>query len=417
MIPLQFALRRRMMMAEGGGAPISDLPLGTLINVGTDGGAGTPNYEIADKDNLVPGGVVLVRKDIYSKSQFGSNTKYPNSTLDNLIKTAIYNKMLQKLRDKMMDVTFNLYNYGNITRKMFALTYTMAGFGNNSGEAEGKALQLYTSYASRIKTLDGSAAIWWLSSQSDYDWAWHVYDSGYADVSKPSQRYGVVPAFVIPSETPYIPTPNPDGSYNLFQNTPISDLPLGTLINVGTDGGAGTPNYEIADKDNLVPGGVVLVRKDIYSKSQFGSNTKYPNSTLDNLIKTAIYNKMLQKLRDKMMDVTFNLYNYGNITRKMFALTYTMAGFGNNSGEAEGKALQLYNSNTHRIKNFNGSATSWWLSSQYDSANVRFVSTRGLSYSTAGPSNSYGVVPAFAIPGDTLSKLTPNTDGSYNLIL
>ena len=55
MIPLQFALRRRMMRAGGGGAPISDLPLGALINVGTDGGAGTSNYEIADKDNLVSG--------------------------------------------------------------------------------------------------------------------------------------------------------------------------------------------------------------------------------------------------------------------------------------------------------------------------------------------------------------------------
>lgn len=62
MIPLQLALRRRMMMAGGGGAPISDLPLGALINIGTDGGAGAPNYEIADKDNLVSGGVVLVRK-------------------------------------------------------------------------------------------------------------------------------------------------------------------------------------------------------------------------------------------------------------------------------------------------------------------------------------------------------------------
>ena len=71
MIPLQFALRRRMMVNVSGGAPISSLPLGALINVGTDGGAGTPNYEIADKGKLVSGGVVLVRKDIYSKSEFG----------------------------------------------------------------------------------------------------------------------------------------------------------------------------------------------------------------------------------------------------------------------------------------------------------------------------------------------------------
>lgn len=216
MIPLQFALRRRMMMAGGGGAPISELPLGALINVGTDGGAGTPNYEIADKDNLVSGGVVLVRENIYSNSQFGSNTNYPNGTLDNLIKTTIYNKMPQQLRDKMMDATFNLSGSGDITRKMFALTYTMAGFGNNSGVAEGKALQLYTSNASRVKTFGSSAASWWLSSQYSSDYAWLVSTGGPDYYINPSFSFGVVPAFAIPSETPYNATPNTDGSYNLI---------------------------------------------------------------------------------------------------------------------------------------------------------------------------------------------------------
>ena len=220
MIPLQFALRRRMM-AGSGGATISDLPLGTLINIGTDGGAGAPNYEIADINNLVPGGVVLVRKDIYSESAFGG-TAYPDSVLDNLIKTTIYNEMPQKLRDKMMDVTFNLSGSGDITRKMFALTYTMAGFGNNNGVAEGKALQLYTSNASRIKTFNGSAYHWWLSSQAFYNddygmnMLWNVFSDGSANVATPGGRFGVVPAFVIPSETPYNATPNTDGSYNLI---------------------------------------------------------------------------------------------------------------------------------------------------------------------------------------------------------
>ena len=198
------------------GAPISDLAPGTLINIGTDDGAGTPNYEIADKDNLVSGGVVLVRKNIYSNSAFGSNTLYPNSTLDNMIKTTIYNKMPQQLRNKMMDVTFNLYNSGNITRKIFALTYTMVGFGNNSGVAEGKALQLYTSNASRVKTFNNSADFWWLSSQGSSDLAYRVYKNGSADLSYPPYTYGVVPAFAIPSETPYNATPNTDGSYNLI---------------------------------------------------------------------------------------------------------------------------------------------------------------------------------------------------------
>ena len=198
-------------------ALISSKPLGTLIRVAdSDGGNGAANYEIADINNLVPGGVVLVRKNIYSNSTFGSTKNYPNGTLDNLIKTTIYNKMPQQLRDKMMDLTFNLSGSGDITRKMFALTYTMVGFGNNGNVTEGKALQLYTSNYSRKKTLNGSAAGWWLSSQVSSGGVWRVGTGGSAYETYLSSTYGVVPAFVIPSKTPYDPTPNTDGSYNLI---------------------------------------------------------------------------------------------------------------------------------------------------------------------------------------------------------
>ena len=195
----------------------------------------------------------------------------------------------------------------------------------------------------------------------------------------------------------------------------ISSKPLGTLIRVAdSDGGNGAANYEIADINNLVPGGVVLVRKNIYSNSPFGSTKNYPNGTLDNLIKTTIYNEMPQQLRDKMMDVTFNLSGSGDITRKMFALTYTMAGFGNNNGVAEGKALQLYTSNASRVKTFNGSAAGWWLSSRFSSGSAWYVSTGG-SADGGGPSRAYGVVPAFAIPQSVMLEDSANTDGSYSI--
>ena len=217
MIPLQFALRRRMMMAGGGEAPISELPLGTLIRIAdSDGGSGAANYEIADINNLVPGGVVLVRKNIYSKSEFGSNGNYSNSTLDNLIKTTIYNNMPQKLRDKMMNVSFTLYDSGDITRKMFALTRTMVGFGNSNGVAEGKALQLYTSDDSRVKTFNGSVDHWWLSSRFGSSSVWLVGSNGNSGTRNPSYTHGVVPAFVIPGDTLSKLTPNTDGSYNLI---------------------------------------------------------------------------------------------------------------------------------------------------------------------------------------------------------
>ena len=196
----------------------------------------------------------------------------------------------------------------------------------------------------------------------------------------------------------------------------ISSKPLGTLIRVAdSDGGNGAANYEIADINNLVPGGVVLVRKNIYSNSAFGSTTNYPNGTLDNLIKTTIYNKMPQQLRDKMMDVTFNLSGSGDITRKMFALTYTMAGFGNNNGVAEGKALQLYTSNASRVKTLNGSASRWWLSSRGSSGCAWSVGSGGSAYDYGDPSGAFGVVPAFAIPQSVMLEDSANTDGSYSI--
>lgn len=290
MIPIQYALRRRMMVNVSKGLPISSLPLGTLICIaGSDGGNGAANYEIADINNLVSGGAVLVRKDIYSKSEFGSTINYPNGTLDNLIKTTIYNKMPQQLRDKMMDVTFNLFGSGDITRKMFALTYTMVGFGNSNGVAEGKALQLYTSNASRVKTFNGSAADWWLSSLRTSDYVSYVSAVGSAYNYYPSYSCGVVPAFVLPSKTPYNPIPNPDGSYNLFQNTPTSDFPpIGTPLSDWTwkqivelaNSGENPQNYfSVGDEKDLIltTGEVVpVVIGDFYHNTITGTSTKAP---------------------------------------------------------------------------------------------------------------------------------------------
>lgn len=216
MIPLQFALRRRMMINASKELPISDLPLGTLIRIAdSDGGAEDANYEIADINNFVSSGVVLVRKNIHSKSAFGRSETYPGGTLDNKM-TSIYNSLPERLQSKIMDVTFNLYVSGDITRKMFALTYTMAGFGSNNGVTEGKALQLYTSNANRTKTYNGAANIWWLSSRYIAGNVHCVSTDGAAYSNIPSRSYGVVPAFVILQSVMLEDSANEDGSYNII---------------------------------------------------------------------------------------------------------------------------------------------------------------------------------------------------------
>ena len=179
-------------------ALISSKPLGTLIRVAdSDGGNGAANYEIADINNLVPGGVVLGRKNIHSESAFGSSNVYPGDTLDNKM-TSIYNGYPENLKSKIMDATFVLDGSGSITRKVFALTYTMAVFGNNNGVVEGKALQYYTRNDNRIKTYDGSAGSWWLSSRAGPSYSSLVHANGTASSNHPSFSRGVVPAFAIP---------------------------------------------------------------------------------------------------------------------------------------------------------------------------------------------------------------------------
>lgn len=191
----------------------------------------------------------------------------------------------------------------------------------------------------------------------------------------------------------------------------LADLPLGAtiLIPVGTEENR---LCEIADKDNLVSGGVVLIYKKIYERSHFGDFTSYPDGTLDNLIKTTIFNSFPQTLREKMIDVTFTLEGSGSITRKMFAITYTMAGFGNNNGTTEGKALQRYNSDANRIKTLNGTVENWWLSSRYNTSNSRFVGQTG-SDKYLIPRSWLGVAPAFIVPQSTQLEDAPNSDGSY----
>lgn len=193
----------------------------------------------------------------------------------------------------------------------------------------------------------------------------------------------------------------------------LADLPLGAtiLIPVGTEENR---LCEVADKNNLVSGGAVLVYKRVYESSKFGNSSLYPDGTLDNLIKNTIFNSFPQTLREKMMNVTFALEGSNSITRKMFALTYTMAGFGNNGEVAEGKALQYYTNNDRRIKEQGGESASWWLSSQYSSGYVWLVNTEGsTNVHGSAPSFSYGVVPAFAIPQSTQLEDDQNPDGSY----
>lgn len=247
-------------------ATLADLPLGAiiLIPVGTEENR---QCEVADKNNLVSGGTVLVYKNAYEESEFGNSTLYPDGTLDNLIKNTIFNSFPQTLREKMIDVTFALKGSNSITRKMFALTYTMAGFGNNSGVAEGKALQYYTSNNRRIKKQGGASITWWLSSQDSSEYAWYIYHDGtaYNKYFGPSSTKGVVPAFVIPQSTQLEDDQNQYGNYFIKGLLPNDKITVTTVKPKNTYAGSwDTINFEwtYASREGLAQKKYELQYKD-----------------------------------------------------------------------------------------------------------------------------------------------------------
>lgn len=245
-------------------ATLADLPLGAtiLIPVGTEENR---LCEVADKNNLVPGGAVLVYKNAYEESEFGNSTLYPDGTLDNLIKNTIFNSFPQTLREKMMNVTFALKGSNSITRKMFALTYTMAGFGNNSGVAEGKALQYYTSNNRRIKKKGGASTLWWLSSQNSSDGAWSVNAVGSTFSYRPSGSGGVVPAFAIPQSTQLEDDQNQYGNYFIKDLLPNDKITVTTVKPKNTYAGSwDTINFEwtYASREGLAQKKYELQYKD-----------------------------------------------------------------------------------------------------------------------------------------------------------
>lgn len=248
-------------------ATLADLPLGAtiLIPVGTEENR---LCEVADKNNLVSGGAVLVYKREYEGSKFGSSALYPDGTLDNLIKNTIFNSFPQTLREKMIDVTFTLEGSGSITRKMFALTYTMAGFGNHNGVAEGKALQLYTSDDSRIKIRNGGGnSDWWLSSRySPKDKsARNVYTNGSAGYNYITNPYGVIPAFAILQSTQLEDEQNPDGSYSIRGLKPNDKITVTAIKPKNTYAGSwDTINFEwtYASREGLAQKKYELQYKD-----------------------------------------------------------------------------------------------------------------------------------------------------------
>ena len=197
----------------------------------------------------------------------------------------------------------------------------------------------------------------------------------------------------------------------------ISDLPFGSNIKIPERREDRT--FKLADYTLgfFGAGTAGLIRKDIYDNRVWvGNSAEYAGSNLDKRM-TEIYNSYPDELKELIIPSTIPLYNGSgaeDITRKVFAPTMTMVGCGDNHGVEEGLTWPIFTRRNRRKKTFNGSAASWWLSSQFSSDFARHVDSVGSAY-ILGPSFANGVVPAFVIPQSVQIDDTPDKDGSYRL--
>lgn len=196
----------------------------------------------------------------------------------------------------------------------------------------------------------------------------------------------------------------------------LGEMPFRTNIKIPERREDGT--YELADYTlgYFGAGVAAFIRKDIHSLCRFGDSTEYAGSDLDKRM-TEIYDSYPEELKELIIPCTIPLYNGGDaedITRKVFAPTLTMVGCGDNHGVEEGLTWPIFTRRNRRKKTFNGSAASWWLSSQFSSDFARHVDSVGSAY-ILGPSFANGGVPAFIIPQSVQIDDTPDNDGIYRL--
>ena len=125
-----------------------------------------------------------------------------------------------------------------------------------------------------------------------------------------------------------------------------------------------------------------LALSEIYSNTQFGSNTVYKGSTLAGVANTYQTQQLSATALEYCNNVTVN-----NVTNKVFVPSYEQVNGG----------FSFYNSNANRICQFNGNNSYWWTSSPYSSGNVYGVYTDGSIFRNFYPGNSYGFRPHVCI--------------------
>lgn len=222
---------------------------------------------------------------------------------------------------------------------------------------------------------------------------------------------------------------------------PIGTLAVGSTVKIGVNGKSYdflVVNQGIPSNSNLYDNscdGTWLLMKDIYENRAWNSANinKYESSDIHAYLNNTFLNLFDSNIKNAIKQVKIpyrknggyggaNQSGANGLPCKVFLLSGYEVGWTSGDNQyfpQDGAKLSYFESgtgtsaNNKRIADLNGSGTGWWLRSPltYDTSNVWLVYSGG-DHNTRYASNSYGIRPAFTLPGTF--PLIQNADGSYS---
>lgn len=227
---------------EPNGIPLSDFPVGTLIQFGVNGtptnfrivhhGAPSSMYDVSFND-----GVILMMDALYESRQWHTlkMNDYANSAIHTYLNGAFLYLIDAGIRAEIKQVKIP-YRPGSGTdlgvssgaSGLSAYVWLASGYEmnwTNSNDAKLPADGATFAYfagtspvdAKRIAYLNGTPDYWWLRSPTTYDGAsaFRTGVTGELRNNTCNATQGIRPALVLPKNLVVFETPNPDGSYSI----------------------------------------------------------------------------------------------------------------------------------------------------------------------------------------------------------
>lgn len=231
--------------------PVSDADTGTVVNLKESDGQLHPYLYL--HNNYEGGGAgLLLRKDIYQVAKYndsGTNI-YENTTLDLWCENTFVAMLDSSVKSKLNSVSIPVRNgldstESTLDRQCFVLSSDELGV--QTSAVIGSKLPYFSNDTRRIATYNTSNQGYFTRTMYSLGGIIVINGSGTSGlVTNNATTFGYRPAFCLPLTFQLNPTPNPDGSYDMYEESSaqtlatgktIADLPSKSKVKLGRYGG------------------------------------------------------------------------------------------------------------------------------------------------------------------------------------